>query len=379
MSNILHVVNIYFVIPYFLGNQIKHFRSKGFNIHIICSPSKDLIKNSKEQGFQYKEIPVLRKISLINDIKAIWKIIRYIKNNKIDIVNGHTPKGGLLSMIAGFVGGVKTRIYFRHGLVYETSSGLKRYMLISMDRLASLLATKIVCVSPSVYNRSIKDKLNPEWKQVVLSKGTCNGIDIKRFNKSNIDQNQVNELKIKLGINTNDFVIGFTGRLVRDKGIIELMEAFETIHQKYPGTKLLLVGMLEERDALPPATIERIKGNSSVIHTGYVDNKTIEQYYSLMNLFVLPSYREGFPTSVLEASSMELPIITTRVTGCIDSIVPDKTGVFVDHNASTIANAIIPFVEDNNLCEIFGSCGRKFVVDNFQEKIVWQEIEKLYQ
>lgn len=138
--------------------------------------------------------------------------------------------------------------------------------------------------------------MNPEWKQVVLSKGTCNGIDIKRFNKSNIDQNQVNELKIKLGINTNDFVIGFTGRLVRDKGIIELMGAFETIHQKYPGTKLLLVGMLgRERDALPLATIERIKGNSSVIHTGYVDNKTIEQYYSLMNLFILPSYREGFP------------------------------------------------------------------------------------
>lgn len=141
---------------------------------------------------------------------------------------------------------------------------------------------------------------------------------------------------------------------------------------------LLLVGMLEERDALPQDVVEVIKSNRKIINTGYVSNATIEYYYALMNCFILPSYREGFPTSVLEASAMELPVITTKVTGCIDSIVVGETGVYAELDVEKLAESIEMLYRNDVLCHKYGQNGRKFVVDNFEQRIIWREIEKLY-
>lgn len=376
--NLLHVVNISFVLPYFIGKQFLYFHQNGYNEYVICSPSDELSEFAQEYQFRYKEVDVLRKISIRKDIRAIVSIMKYINQNHIDIVTGHTPKGALLAMISAYIMQVPIRIYFRHGLVYETSKGLKRFLLISMDKLAAKLATKIVCVSPSVCKRSIEDKLNPVSKQVLLSKGTCNGIDISRFNRHNVQGEAVQNLKDKLGLPEKCFVVGFIGRLVRDKGIIELVQAFTLLRQKYNDVKLLLVGMLEERDALPETIVEDIRKNPAIITTGYVQNSIIENYYALMNVFVLPSYREGFPTSVLEASSMGIPVITTKATGCIDSIIEEETGVFVSHDAGCLATAIETLYGDKELCLQYGKNGRKLVEDNFEQHIIWKEIEKLY-
>lgn len=375
---ILHIVNISFVIPFFLGKQLNYFVEKGYEEHVICSNSEELYKLSKQYNFYCKAIEIERKISIIHDIKAVIKTIKYIKKNKIDIVTGHTPKGGFIAMLASFLAGVPIRIYFRHGLVYETSKGIKRVLLKNIDRIASLLATKIVCVSPSVYNKSISDKLNSEKKQTILSKGTCNGIDTERFNINLINKDISNDLKKRYHINDNDFIIGFTGRLVRDKGIIELVEAFWKLRNKYTKMKLLLVGMLEERDGLPTDIVTKIEKDESIIKTGYVDYSIIEYYYSLMNIFILPSYREGFPTSVLEASSMQIPIITTKVTGCIDSIINNETGIFVQHNAKDLADKILYLYNSNEKRKYMGIKGREFVVKNFNQGIIWKEIENLY-
>ena len=378
MNNILHVVNISFVIPYFLGKQLLFFEERGYKEYIICSPSIELELLSKNLDFKFKEVPILRKISLFSDLKALLRICCFIHVRKIDIVTGHTPKGALLAMVAAYIMRVPKRIYFRHGLVYETSTGLKRKLLISMDRLAAKLATKIVCVSPSVYKRSLEDGLNKKTKQIVLLKGTCNGIDIRRFDKSNIRQELLLELKSQLGIAEASFVIGFTGRLVRDKGIIELIDAFTILKEKYSNIQLLLVGMLEDRDALPANTVDKINKNPDIITTGYVENATIENYYALMDVFILPSYREGFPTSVLEASAMGLPIITTKATGCIDSIIENKTGIFISHNAVDISSAIEFFYKNEKKRLDFGKSGRSFVENNFRQELIWNEIEKLY-
>lgn len=171
--NILHVVNISFVIPYFLGNQLSYFNKKCYKEYIVCSSSPELESFSRIYGFEYKEVEILRKISVMKDFVAISKTMQYIKSKQIDIVVGHTPKGALIAMIAAFILRVPVRIYFRHGLVYETSMGFKRKLLISIDKLVAALATKIVCVSPSLYKKSIDDKLNLVSKQVLLSKGTC--------------------------------------------------------------------------------------------------------------------------------------------------------------------------------------------------------------
>ena len=247
-----------------------------------------------------------------------------------------------------------------------------------MDRLSAQLATKVVCVSPSVYKRSLEDKLNIASKQILLSKGTCNGVDIERFNRDNLDCSRIERLKADLGLNRYSFIIGFTGRMVRDKGIIELVNAFKCLQVNHQNIALLLVGMLEERDALPENIVNEIKSNSSIIYTGYVENATIEYYYALMDIFILPSYREGFPTSVLEASAMKLPIITTRVTGCIDSIIEGETGLFVEHNIESIVEAIEKLYKSKCLRKSFSTNGRRFVEMNYEQHIIWEEIEKLY-
>ena len=375
---LFHVVNISFVIPYFLGKQLNWFVEKGHKEYIVCSPSDEMEELSKRYSFEYKPIEVLRKISIGKDLKAVWSTYRYIKEVKADVVTGHTPKGGLVAMLAAWLARVPVRIYLRHGLVYETSHGLKRALLINIDRLASRLATKIVCVSPSVARRSIEDGLNPERKQIVLAHGTCNGIDTERFRKDAVNHESVAVLKQQLGINDGDFVIGFTGRLVRDKGIIELVRAYQELRKQYMNVRLMLVGMLEIRDALPEDVVKTIREDKSIISTGYVGYNTIEQYYALMDVFVLPSYREGFPTSVLEASSMEIPVITTRATGCCDSILDNETGFFVNHDEKELEAALMRLYKDSELREQMGRIGRRFVEDNFRQELVWKEIEKLY-
>lgn len=377
--NVLHVVNISFVIPYFLGKQLLFFGKMNYNEYIVCSPSSDLNLFSQQYNFNYKEVDILRRISFWKDLRAVFKTACYIKEKHIDIVTGHTPKGALVAMLAAFIMRVPIRIYFRHGLVYETSQGLKRKLLIAIDKLAALLSTKVVCVSPSVCKRSLEDRLNPISKQCLLSKGTCNGIDVDRFCVYNIQGDIVNSLRNSLGVQPSDFVIGFTGRLVKDKGIVELVRAYKQLKVKYDNLILLLVGMLEERDALPQDVVDSILNTKGIISTGYVSNASIECYYALMNMFILPSYREGFPTSVLEASSMNLPVVTTKVTGCIDSIVEGQTGLFVEHTTESMVSAIELLYNDDSKRKEMGENGRKFVVENFRQEIIWQEIEKLYQ
>ncbi|MCM1028053.1 MAG: glycosyltransferase family 4 protein [Pseudoflavonifractor sp.] len=372
--NILHVVNIYFVLPFFIGDQFTHFKAKGYDMNVACSESEYLADYAAKQGFDYIETPVNRSISIHDDLSSISNIRRFIKRKKIDIIVGHTPKGGLLAMVAGWLSRVPKRIYFRHGLVYETSHGLKRLMLMTVDRLASACATKIVCVSPSVLRRSIEDHLASARKQTILRGGTCNGVDTShQFNPSLIDPVKVDALRDKYGIKPGDFVIGYSGRLVRDKGIIELVRAFDML-PKADNCKLLLVGPFEERDALPDDVKERILSDPRIISTGFI-NGGMELFYSLMDLYVLPSFREGFPTGVLEAQAMAKPVITTRVTGCCDSIIDGLTGLFADNTPEDLADKIDRIRLGN---AIDGNNGRKWVVENFDSPLIWNEIEKLY-
>lgn len=376
-KHILHVVNIYFVIPYFLGGQFEYFRELGYELDVVCSQSPYLAPYARQHNFGYREIPILRSINPIQDFKSIRQICRYIKDRQVGIVVGHTPKGGLLSMVAAWLMRVPKRVYFRHGLVYQTSTGLKRFILMSVDRLASLLATKIVCVSPSVLEQSIKDKLSPTHKQIVLGKGTCSGVDTQgKFNPQNINPEKMSLLKQKWGIDDSDWIVGYTGRLVRDKGIMELVDAFDLVKANNPRLKLLLVGMFEERDALPQEVQNRIKNDPQIVWTDF-QNEDMEYFYAMMNVYVLMSYREGFPTGTLEAQSMGVPVITTRVTGCCDSIVEGETGAFVSRDPEELGKVIKAMSEG----EITFSAERtrSWVMDNFDNLRVWEEIKKLYE
>lgn len=370
---VLHVVNISFVLPYYIGDQFDYFIDKGVEFHVACSPSDFLTEYSKRKKIKAHPIDVLREISPLKDVISIYKLIKVIKSEKIDIVIGHTPKGGLLAMIASSIVGVQKRIYFRHGLMYETSSGLKRKILIGIEKFTGRLATKIVCVSPSVLKVSNTVGLSNPKKNILLNKGTCNGIDVEKFTRSKILDKHTLALKNRYHIKDNDKVVGYVGRLVNDKGISELIESWKILLEKYDNIKLLLIGPFEERDSLSDEVKDFIANTPSIIHTGLVED--VFSFYALMDMFILPSHREGFPTVVLEASAMELPVITTMATGCIDSIEVNRTGVFITNKPEDIANKISFYLENPIIGVEHGKNGRINVVKEYEQEKIWKEIE----
>jgi len=373
--NILHVINVFFSLSYF-GDQFRYFSNKNYKQYLICSPSSELDSYSKSQKISYLEVEINRRISIIADVKALIKICKYIYTNNIDVVVGHTPKGALLAMIAGFIMRVPKRIYFRHGLVYETMTGFKRRLMIVLDRLTSRCSTKIVVVSNYLFERSLSDRLNKDRKQIILGKGTCGGIDTRRkFNPELIDNNNLEKLRKSLTIEKNDFVIGFCGRLVKDKGIVELVESFQILEKSYPDKKinLLLIGGYEERDVLPASIIQMIQNDPNIICTGFI-YEDIEYYYSLMNLFIFPSYREGFGMALIEASAMEIPVLGTNHTGCKDALIDGETGYYISNTVEGILNGITKILTHSNPSEL-GKEGRQFVVSNFDNLVLWPIIE----
>ena len=374
---ILHVVNVSFVIPYYLGEQIKYFTDNGNEISIVCSYNDELLNLSNKYGFNYKVIEISRNINILSDIQSLYNLFKYIKKEKFDVVVGHTPKASMLAMITAFINFTPTRIYIRHGIMYETTFGLKRHILKNIEKITAFFSTKVLCVSKSVLDFSIKNNLSNKRKSIIINNGTCNGVDSKiKFNPRLLDDYLLKEIKSKLHINENEFVIGFVGRIVQDKGITELVTAWQRLTEKYDNIKLLLIGPLEKRDSINETILNKIVNDTTINYIGHIENTNI--YYKLMNVFILPSYREGFPTVVLEASSMELPIITTKATGCIDSIIDNYTGIFCENNYLSIYNCIEKFILNKNLCKIYGSNGRKFVVDNFDQKIIWKSLIDLY-
>lgn len=379
MRRILHVVNVFFVVPYFFGNQFLHLGKRGYDQHLICSPSPLLKDYAKRMDIKYKEVKVNKSFTPFQDILAIAGICRYIRQNRINIVVGHTPKGAFVSMVAAMLMRVPCRIYFRHGLVYETMKGLPRLAVIISDRITAFCAHKVVCVSWSVYQRSIEDRLNPEKKQRVLLKGTCGGIDtVNKFNPDSIKQDKLNKLRASLGIDSDCYVVGFVGRLVKDKGIQELVEAFDLIIKKIPAVKfrLLIVGGHENRDGIPDCLMKRIDEDPQIINPGFVF-EDVEYYYAMMDVLVLPTYREGFPISVVEASAMRLPVLTTRETGAVDSIIEGVTGEFIEHDPVSIRDGILRFIDRNHAIK-YGKKGREYVTMNFDSKLFLNEFEKLY-
>jgi len=377
-KKVLHVVNISFVLPYYIGDQFEYFSDKGIRFYVACQPSDHLIQYAEEMKFKPFSVNILREINVFQDLRAIYLLSRYIKKEKIDIVVSHTPKGGLIGMVSAYLSGINTRVYFRHGIMYETSKGIKRLLLKSIERFTGFLATRVVCVSPSVLAFSAKEKLSAPYKNLLLNKGTCNGIDaVNKFNSNRIEVAVTSKLKSEYGILPEDRIIGFVGRLVNDKGINELILAWKELLKRHSNIKLLLVGPFEDRDSIPETVKTYIADTPSVIHTGLIED--IVPYYALMNVFILPSYREGFPTSVLEASAMGLPVLTTAATGCRDSIIENHTGLFIGFDILDIVNKISIYLNNPSLAFNHGKNGRDFVLENFQQNKIWEEIEeKIY-
>lgn len=376
---ILHVFTLNTTAESFFDGQFKILSEHGQEIHLVADTEEDKDFSLRNHTF-YHRIPIVRAISPIADLTSIRLLIKLISRERFDAVVGHTPKGAMVAMISAKLAGVKTRIYYRHGLIYTTATGLKRIIFKTVERFTALLATNIVNVSPSLSQLAVKDKLNPDSKQTVIGCGTCGGIDtIDTFNPDKVSEDTVSALRHTLGIPDGAFVVGFCGRLCRDKGIIELIEGFKLFREAHSDidARLLLVGPYDARDILPQNIKDEIKSSPLIISPGSVSHHYLPNYYSLMDVFVFPSYREGFGMTVIEASAMCIPILVSRSHGCVDSICEDVTGRYIDLTPRGIASSLTEMLNPQ-LRQRLGEAGRNFVTKNFERTAMWPTILDFY-
>ena len=372
---ILEIINLPDSAQNFIGDQFSYFKERGgYDMHLICSPGSNIEDFVKKHSIHYYPVQIERRPSPLKDLKALYEIYKYIRHNKIDIVINHQEKSRLLGTVAAWLNRVPVRIIYAHGVLLDTRHGFKRMFFLIEGKMVSRLAHKIVCVSPSVMTRRVEIGMDKPEKQVLIGKGTCNGIDtINKFNPSLLSANIKSEMRAELGLKDSDFVVGFCGRIVRDKGIIELCKAIEILSDRLPqkNIKLLVIGAFEKRDAVPSDTAVFLQNSPLVNFTGRVPYEDIQKYYSPMDVIVLPSYREGFGLTTVEAGAMGVPAIVSRSTGCVDSILEGVTGLYADIDPVDIANKIELFFNKDYAIEM-GMNARQFVRSNYEQKDVMQ-------
>lgn len=369
MIRVLEIMPLAHSAMEFIGDQLSYFKEQGdYEMHLISTPADGIYEFAEREGTAYYPMVIPRTIEPLQDIKNMWRIFRYVRKHKIDVVIGHQSKGILYGMLPSKLGGAKYRVVLAHGVLEDTMTGLKQKIFATENKIMSSFATHVLCVSPSVMRRRVELGIDKPERQRILGKGTCNGVDaLNKFNPQIVPASITESIRDKYSLKKDDFVVGFCGRLVRDKGVTELAGALKLLKERYPDlpVKLFVIGNLEKRDALPDETVNFLKESKDVIFTGRVDYSEIQNYYTVMDAFVLPSYREGFPTVVLEASAMALPLIVSRSTGCIDSIIENQTGVYCDITPESIAEAVMTFA-DKEKAYRFGQAGRQFVLENFE-------------
>ena len=375
---ILHVFTLAGTAQAFFDGQFRNLAECGYELHLAASPD-NVGKFCERNLVKYYPVEIKRQIDIIADLKAIRELILIIRDEKFDAVFGHTPKGAMVAMIAAWMARIPVRVYYRHGLIYTTAKGIKTHIFKTVERLTAFLATRIVNVSPSLSKLAVKDKLNPSRKQLVIGSGTCGGIDaLNLFNPAKCRRSG-EETRSSLRIGVDDFVIGFCGRLCKDKGIVELVEAFEELQGKRSDikNKLLLIGSLDSRDILPDDVKDKLSSNPDIVCTGRISHQELPDYYAVMDVFVFPSYREGFGMSVIEASAMQIPILVSRSHGCVDSIKEHVTGEYINIDAHDIAQSIERMYDDSERARL-GRNGRTDVLEHYDYSVMWPKVKDFY-
>lgn len=366
-KKIFQLVTVSKSIPLMKG-QIEYLRDKGLDVHVVSSEGPE--QNTYSSDITHV-VNMEREISLKNDLKSLMNMIRLFKKEKPHIVNSGTPKAGLIGTLAAFITRRPVRIYTVRGLRLETATGFKYKILYAMEKLAMFCATDIIAISDSLKNTVIDLKLAKAKKVKVLGYGSSNGLNLTDYNlsKKSLKSSISNSLK-------NYLVIGYIGRVVKDKGIHELIDAFKIIQKDYK-VKLLVIGSIEKGNPIDYEYFNYLKTNENVILLDHVKNPV--NYYNNMDVFVFPTYREGFGNVSIEAQALKVPVITTDVTGAKDTVIDGKTGYLVNKgNVLQIVDKLKLLLDNEELRDKLGNNGRKRVFEMFSNEVIWRELENLY-
>ena len=360
----------------FLKGQPEYFKKKGYEFVVVSSPGEEL-QEAQRAGIRSVAVSMAREISFWKDFVSTLQLIRMILRLRPAITNVGTPKAGLLGGLAACLCQVPCRYYSLLGLRCETTTGFKRRLLLITERIACACAHRVICVSESLRQKAIELGILSADKTVVLGAGSYTGVDPERFTPTAEAIGRARRIRQGMGIPEEAPVVGFVGRLTKDKGISELVEAYLALRADIPKLTLLLVGELEEGDPLPPQIRRQIECERGIFHTGFV--KDPSDYYHVMDVFAFPSHREGFGTVALEANAACKPIVAARATGAVDAVIDGVTGILVPvGDARVLASALARVIGDRRLASELGSAGRERVLRDFRQEIIWEALEQEY-
>lgn len=360
-----------------MNGQLTFLRERGFDITVIAAPSESLDIVREREQVATIPIPIEREISPAADARTLTKLCGILRKLRPDIVNAGTPKAGLLGMIAAKLTGVPVRLYTLRGLRLETTSGFKERLLSTTERIAASCAHQVICVGDSLRQEFVRRRLVPASKTIVLRHGSSNGVKAERFQYSAEQFLQIGQLRTSLGIPIDAPVIGFVGRLTRDKGIVDLHEAFTRLLGEFPDLRLILIGWPEEGDPVPADVWQSIQEHPQIIRTGAVKDPSL--YYGLFDVFVFPSYREGFPNVPMEAAAAGVPVVGYQATGTLDAVIDGVTGALVPlQDSIALTSATAEYLRNPFLGRRHGEAGRRRALTDFRREDIWQALADLY-
>ena len=346
---------------------------EGYEVVAVSSPGNAMREIEEREGVRTVAVPMERHISPLRDLKSLWGLIRVFRREKPMMVHSMTPKAGLLSMMAAWMCRVPVRVHTFTGLVFPTATGLTQKILILTDRVTCACATHIVPEGEGVKNDLINYRITRKPLKV-LGHGNVRGIDLAHYNPE-LPEVQAEAAKIrKPGI----FTFVFIGRLVRDKGINELVEAFERVNKEYPDTRLILVGRQEpDLDPLKPETLAKMDCNKNIVVVGQQDD--VRPWLAASDVFVFPSYREGSPNVVIEAGAMGLPSIVTDINGSREIIIEGRNGSIIPpRDADTLYKAMTRMISNPATVAEMASNARPLVASRYEQSYVRRCLKDYY-
>lgn len=347
-----------------LGGRLRTLREAGFRVTLVSGPGELLTRTAAEEGVESIAVPMRREMAPVSDLWSLMRLCWLLYRLKPEITEFSTPKAGLLGSVAAMLCGVPSRVYLLRGLKLETSTGVKRRILLAAERLASACSHAVLCNSESLRNIALALRVAPASKLHMLGSGSSNGVDVEHFSPG------PGILRARLCLPSDAPVVGFVGRLTRDKGLPELVEAFDAIMAAKPLAHLLLVGWFDAaEDALDRDLRVRIKNHPRIHMTGYVADTA--PYYRVMDVMVLPTWREGFPNVVLEAAASGIPVVTTLCTGSRDTVVPEVTGLLIPPGyPAAISEAVLQLLRNHARRCRMGMAARAWVLENYVKDYV---------
>ncbi|WP_417559083.1 glycosyltransferase family 4 protein [Mesoflavibacter zeaxanthinifaciens] len=378
MKKLIRITTVPMSLEKLLEGQLA-FMKDHFEVVAISADKERLGTFGNSEGVRAFHLELTRKITPLKDIAALFKLYQFLKKEKPSIVHTHTPKAGIVGMMAARLANVPNRLHTVAGLPLMEASGLKRKILNLVEKFTYRFATKVYPNSKGLYDFIISEKFTSPKKLSIIGQGSSNGIDTADFDPTLFSEESKTLFRKKLGIPQNQFVFIFVGRLVKDKGINELVAAFLNLANSNPNISLLLVGPFESNlDPLLPETLSQIENHQRIYSVGYQND--VRSYFSISDALIFPSYREGFPNVVMQAGAMGLPAIVTNINGCNEIIENEVNGLIISpKNVKELETAMNLISTDAHLCKNLKAVARQKIVSRFSRLEIWQALLKEYQ